>query len=91
MGEQVFYVGWWNYANSLNGCVVVSEICTIPASQKKKRKWIYRAWLPSGIFPKYANAVEWDKTIASRFQRATKREKFSRAAWEFDVVPNSRQ
>ena len=50
---------------------------------------IYRAWLPSEILPKYGNAVEWEKTIANRFQRATKRGKFSRAAWEFDVVLNS--
>ena len=33
---------------------------------------IYRAWLPSEIFPKYGNAVEWEKTIANRFQRANK-------------------
>ena len=32
---------------------------------------IYRAWLPSEIFPKYGNAVEWEKTIANRLQRAT--------------------
>ena len=50
---------------------------------------IYRAWLPSEIFSKYGNAVESEKTIANRFQRATKRGKFSRAAWEFDVVLNS--
>ena len=29
--------------------------------------------------------------ISQRFQRATKRSKFSHAAWEFDVVLNSRQ
>ena len=29
--------------------------------------------------------------ISERFQRATKRGKFSRTAWEFDVVLNSRQ
>ena len=40
----------------------------------------YRAWLPSEIIPKYGNAVEWEKTIVNRFQRATKRGKFSRAA-----------
>ena len=33
---------------------------------------IYRAWLPSEIFPKYANAIVWEKTIANRFQRANK-------------------
>ena len=43
---------------------------------------IYHAWLPSEIFPKYGNAVEWDQTTANRFQRATKCVKFSRAAWE---------
>ena len=31
------------------------------------------------------------KHILERFQRATKRGKFSRTAWEFDVVLNSRQ
>ena len=40
----------------------------------------YRAWLPSEIIPKYGNAVEWEKTIVNRFQRGTKRGKFSRAA-----------
>ena len=40
----------------------------------------YRAWLLSEIIPKYGNAVEWEKTIVNRFQRATKRGKFSRAA-----------
>ena len=30
-----------------------------------------------------------ENNIANRFQRATKRGKFSRAAWEFDVVLNS--
>ena len=29
--------------------------------------------------------------ISERFQRATKHGKFSRAAWEFDIVQNSRQ
>ena len=29
--------------------------------------------------------------ISERFQKATKRGKFSRAAWEFDVALNSRQ
>ena len=49
---------------------------------------IYRAWLPSEIFPKNGNAVEWEKTIiiANRLRRATKRGRFSRAAWVFDVV-----
>ena len=52
---------------------------------------IYHPWLPSEIFSKYGNAVEWEKTMANRFQRATKHSKFSCAAWEFDVVLNSRQ
>ena len=43
------------------------------------------------IFPEYGIAVEWEKKIGNRFQRATKRDKFSRAAWGFDVVLNSRQ
>ena len=43
---------------------------------------IYRAWLPSEIFPKYGNAVEWEKTIANRLRKVTKRGKFSRGAWE---------
>ena len=47
---------------------------------------IYRALLPSEIFPKYGNVVERKKTIVNRLQRATKRGKFWRAAWEFDVV-----
>ena len=33
--------------------------------------------------------LEW--SISERFQRATKHGKFSRAAWEFDIVQNSRQ
>ena len=32
---------------------------------------VNRAWLRSEIFPKYGNAVEWEKTIANRLQRAT--------------------
>ena len=40
------------------------------------------------FFPEYGNAVEWEKTIGNRFQRATERGKFSRAAWGFDVVLN---
>ena len=52
---------------------------------------IYRAWLPSEIFPKYGNAVEREKTIANRLRRATKRGKFSRAARVCDVALNSRQ
>ena len=51
----------------------------------------YHACLPSEIFPKYGSAVEWEKTMANRFQRATKRGKFLRAAWGFDVVLNSTQ
>ena len=50
---------------------------------------IYRAWLPSEIFPKNGNVVEWEKTIANRLRGATKRGRFSRAAWVFglfDVV-----
>ena len=45
------------------------------------------------IIPEHDNAVEWKRTIRNRFQRATKckRGKFSRAAWGFDVVLNSRQ
>ena len=38
---------------------------------------IYRAWLPSEIFPKYGNAVEWKKPIANRLRRAIKRASFS--------------
>ena len=37
------------------------------------------------------SAIIQQKHILERFQRATKRGKFSRAAWEFDVVLNSRQ
>ena len=51
----------------------------------------YRAWLPSEIFPKYGSVAEKEKTIANRLRRATKRGKFSRAVWVFDVVLNSRQ
>ena len=43
------------------------------------------------IFPEYGIAVGWEKKIGNRFQRATKRDKFSSAAWGFDVVLNSRQ
>ena len=39
---------------------------------------------PSEIFPKYVNAVEWEKEWENR--RATKRGKFSRAAWVFDEL-----
>ena len=52
---------------------------------------INRAWLPSEIFPKYVSVAEKEKTIANRLRRATKRGKFSRAVWVFDVVLNSRQ
>ena len=37
------------------------------------------------------SAIIQQKHILERFQRATKRGEFSRAAWEFDVVLNSRQ
>ena len=37
---------------------------------------IYRAWLPSEIFPKDGNSVEWEKTIENRLRRATKRASF---------------
>ena len=47
---------------------------------------VYRASLPSEIFPKYGDYCRMGEIIANRFQRATKRGKFSRAAWEFDVV-----
>ena len=54
------------------------------------RKWpIYHSWLLSETFPNYGNAVEWEKKIANRFQRATKRGKFLPAAWEFDIVQPS--
>ena len=43
------------------------------------------------MFPKYGNAVEWEKAIANRIEKAIKSEKFTRAALEFDVVLNSRQ
>ena len=39
----------------------------------------------------YGSAVEWEKTIPNRFERATKRGKFLRAAWGFDVVLNPTQ
>ena len=38
-------------------------------------------------YPKYDNVVG----CCERLRRATKRGKFSRSAWEFDVVLNSRQ
>ena len=71
------------------GFPIVSSLAQnkIPMQQAR----IYRAWLPSEIFPKYGNALERKKTIASRLRRATKRSQFSPAAWEFDVVLNSRQ
>ena len=49
------------------------------------------AWLPSETFQKNGNAVERKKTIVNRLRRAIKRGKFSRAAWVFDVVLNSKQ
>ena len=52
---------------------------------------IHRAWFPSVIFPKYGSVVEREELIVNRLRRATKRDKFSRTAWEFDVVLNSRQ
>ena len=51
---------------------------------------IYRTWLPSVTFLNYGNVVEREKTIVNRLRRVTKHGKFSRAAWEFDVVLNSR-
>jgi len=49
----------------------------------------YDAWLPSAIFPKYGNVVEREKKLVNRLQRVTKRGKFKRAPWKFDVVLNS--
>ena len=47
------------------------------------RKWpIYHSWLLSETFPNYGNAVEWEKKIANRFQRATKRGKFLPAVFQ---------
>ena len=52
---------------------------------------IYRAWLPSVVFSKCGHVIQREKTIVNRLRKATKRGKFSRAAWEFDVVLDSRQ
>ena len=51
---------------------------------------IYRAWLPSVIFSKYGHVMQSEKTIVNRLRKVTKRGRLSRAAWEFDVVLNSR-
>ena len=71
--------------------VIFKATFTETALKTKFVDRFFLAWFPSEIFPKYGDAVELQKTIANRFQRATKRGKFSRAAWEFDVVLNSRQ
>ena len=69
------------------GLPIVSSLAQRQIPMQHAR--LNHAWLPSEIFPKYGNVVEREKTIANRFQRATKRGKFSLAAWEFDVVLNS--
>ena len=70
----------------------VKTISNLPQHQIRiQHARIYRAWLPFEIFPKYGNAVEWEKVRANRLRRATKRGKFSRTVWVFDVVQNSRQ
>ena len=55
-----------------------------------QRVRIYCTWLPSVTFPNYGNVVEREKTIVNRLWRVTKHGKFLLAAWEFDVVLNSR-
>lgn len=49
---------------------------------------ISRAWLPPLSF---RNMVYREQSIVNRLRRSTNRGKFSRAAWEFVVVLNSRQ
>ena len=48
-------------------------------------------YLPSEIYSLLFSPTLQHYHISERFQRATKRGKFSRAAWEFEVVLNSRQ
>ena len=52
---------------------------------------IYRAWLPSVTYSLLFSPFLQHYRTRERLLRATKRGKFSRAAWEFDVVLNSRQ
>ena len=51
---------------------------------------IYLAWLPSVIYLLLLSFFLQHYHISERFQRATRRGKFSRAAWEIDVMLNSR-
>ena len=51
---------------------------------------IYCPWLPLVAFPNYGNVVEKKKTVVNRLLRATNHGKFLCAAWELDVVLNSR-
>ena len=53
------------------GFPIVSSLAQrqIPMQQLR----IYRAWLPSVIFPKYGKVEERKKTTVNRLRRATKR------------------
>ena len=78
-------LSWCSSSQNVKQYLMVLHFVFIRFGNRSKFKLLleagtYRAWLPSEIIPKYGNAVKWEKTIVNRFQRATKRGKFSRAA-----------
>ena len=48
------------------------------------------SWSSSSSNLKVSNVVQREETVVNRLRRATNHGKFSRAAWELDVVLNSR-
>ena len=72
-----------------SGTSIVSSLAHYQIATQQAR--IYRTWLPSEIYSLLFSPILQNYHISERFQRATKRDKFSRAAWEFDVVLNSRE
>ena len=73
-----------------SGTSIVSSLAQHQIATQQAR--IYRTWLPSEIYSLSFSPILQNYHISERFQRATKRDKFSRAAaWEFDVVLNSRE
>ena len=63
-----------------SGTSIVSSLAQHQIATQQAR--IYRTWLPSEIY----SPILQNYHISERFQRATKRDKFLRTAWEFDVV-----
>ena len=58
---------WLSFCSESPYCLEFSTTSNSHAARKNLPRLV-----ASEIFPKYGNAVEWEKTIANRFQRADK-------------------